>query len=83
MTKANNLIPAPKLMLSLLGVVGIAVAITIIALVIKALVSKNQKEGFHELCLSRATKLRANGRFLEEMKYKIKLLVIRIWTSEL
>ena len=46
MTKANNLIPAPKLMLSLLGVVGLAVAITIIALVIKALVSKNQKEGF-------------------------------------
>jgi hypothetical protein len=45
MTKAFNLIPAPKVMLSLLGIVVIGVAVAVIALVIKVIVN-NQKEGF-------------------------------------
>jgi hypothetical protein len=45
MTKAYNLIPAPKVMMSLLGIVVIGVAAAVIALVIKVIVN-NQKEGF-------------------------------------
>jgi hypothetical protein len=45
MTKAFNLIPAPKFMLSLLGIVVIGVAVAVIALVIKVIVT-NTKEGF-------------------------------------
>lgn len=45
MTKANNLIPDPKVMLSLVGIVAVLVAVAVIVLAIKALVPKN-KEGF-------------------------------------
>jgi len=46
MTKANNILPNPMHMLSLIGIVASIIVIAVIALVIKSAVSKNQKEGF-------------------------------------
>jgi len=75
MSKAFNLIPAPKVMLSLLGIVVIAVAVAVIALVIKALVNNNQKEGFEMDKMSTAVVSIFGGFLLLGAIFALVLLV--------
>jgi hypothetical protein len=75
MSKAFNLIPAPKVMLSLLGIVVIAVAVAVIALVIKALVNSNQKEGFEMDKMSTAVVSIFGGFLLLGAIFALVLLV--------
>jgi len=78
MTKANNILPNPKHMLSLIGIVASIVIIVVIALVIKSTVSKNQKEGFEMDKMSTAVVYIFGGFLLLGAIFAIVLLLANL-----